>query len=401
MMERRCTFLVVTSGKPSDRSKRIWWPNTLFVPVPVRSPLVTPWSRTWRMKSSYWERMGRMGSWSYAAIIGRRPWRTSGGEAVVGRPSGHDLGGWLAARANSPALLGPGACRRTRCRSLRHYAQTGCGKSEDEARLTRAGPGSCAARRLPRARPGTRPRLRHRAGARLSTDAPSSAACAQRRCSSKSAGARGARRRACCGAEQRRAWVGRRVRSTRFVRLTCRELSERSRAKRAERVLRRPRRPSMRRASQAVAREPDRRGRTPTGARPRLCQPMRIGDAHQRSNCSAASRAYSPLARHQLRVRARSRRCSPWSMHDDAVGPLHGREAVRDDQRRAVAASPTPARPAPCARSRRRARWWLRRAAAAAGSSASRARSRCAGAGRPTGARRARRGRCRSPRAAR
>ena len=37
MMDLRCTFLVVTSGKPSFRSNRIWCPNTLLVPVPVRS----------------------------------------------------------------------------------------------------------------------------------------------------------------------------------------------------------------------------------------------------------------------------------------------------------------------------------------------------------------------------
>ena len=28
MIDFRCSFLVVTSGKPSARSKRIWWPNT-------------------------------------------------------------------------------------------------------------------------------------------------------------------------------------------------------------------------------------------------------------------------------------------------------------------------------------------------------------------------------------
>ena len=39
MIERRCSFLVVTSGKPAERSKRIWCPNTLSVPVPVRSSL--------------------------------------------------------------------------------------------------------------------------------------------------------------------------------------------------------------------------------------------------------------------------------------------------------------------------------------------------------------------------
>ena len=41
-IDLRCSFLVVTSGKPSARSKRIWWPNTLSVPVPVRSVLRTP-----------------------------------------------------------------------------------------------------------------------------------------------------------------------------------------------------------------------------------------------------------------------------------------------------------------------------------------------------------------------
>jgi hypothetical protein len=42
MIERRCSFLVVRTGKPSARSKRIWWPKTLIVPVPVRSDLVDP-----------------------------------------------------------------------------------------------------------------------------------------------------------------------------------------------------------------------------------------------------------------------------------------------------------------------------------------------------------------------
>jgi squalene cyclase len=44
MIERRCSFLVVTSGKPALRSKRIWWPNTERVPVPVRSVFSTPCS---------------------------------------------------------------------------------------------------------------------------------------------------------------------------------------------------------------------------------------------------------------------------------------------------------------------------------------------------------------------
>src|SRR5262245_40436887 len=64
------TFLVVTSGKPSRRSKRIWWPNTLRVPVPVRSVLLTPCANTWRMKSSYCERTGRV--LGMRRILGRR-----------------------------------------------------------------------------------------------------------------------------------------------------------------------------------------------------------------------------------------------------------------------------------------------------------------------------------------
>ena len=54
MIDFRCSFLVVTSGKPPARSKRIWWPNTDSVPVPVRSLLRTPWSSTWRIRSRYW-----------------------------------------------------------------------------------------------------------------------------------------------------------------------------------------------------------------------------------------------------------------------------------------------------------------------------------------------------------
>src|SRR5262249_37147600 len=46
-------FLVVTSGKPPERSKRIWYPKTLVVPVPVRSLFGIPWSRTCRTNSSY------------------------------------------------------------------------------------------------------------------------------------------------------------------------------------------------------------------------------------------------------------------------------------------------------------------------------------------------------------
>ena len=46
-------LLVVTRGKPSARSNRIWWPNTLKVPVPVRSVFMAPVSRTRRMRSRY------------------------------------------------------------------------------------------------------------------------------------------------------------------------------------------------------------------------------------------------------------------------------------------------------------------------------------------------------------
>ena len=41
--------VVVTSGKPSSRSNRSWSPKTLRVPVPVRSSLRTPSSRTRRI----------------------------------------------------------------------------------------------------------------------------------------------------------------------------------------------------------------------------------------------------------------------------------------------------------------------------------------------------------------
>ena len=51
--EGTCTFFVVTSGKPSRRSKRIWCPNTDSVPVPVRSSLRTPSSSARRRRSRY------------------------------------------------------------------------------------------------------------------------------------------------------------------------------------------------------------------------------------------------------------------------------------------------------------------------------------------------------------
>ena len=68
-IERKWTFFVVTSGKPSLRSKRIWQPNTLLVPVPVRSAFATPCVATWRMKSSYCERTGR--AWLSSGMAGK------------------------------------------------------------------------------------------------------------------------------------------------------------------------------------------------------------------------------------------------------------------------------------------------------------------------------------------
>jgi hypothetical protein len=47
--DRVWIFFVVTSGKPSARLNRIWWPKTLSVPVPVRSDFSAPSSRSrWR-----------------------------------------------------------------------------------------------------------------------------------------------------------------------------------------------------------------------------------------------------------------------------------------------------------------------------------------------------------------
>ena len=142
MIDFRCTFLVVTSGKPSLRSKRIWWPNTLFVPVPVRSAFVTPWSRTWRMKSSYWERTGRGDHRrDYRRPVDARGWACQASERGCGktcraRRPARDLGGQarvprarLACAARTP---GPAAelayARFARC------AQTAAASQIHEAR---------------------------------------------------------------------------------------------------------------------------------------------------------------------------------------------------------------------------------------------------------------------------
>src|SRR5215470_6770330 len=54
MIDLTCSFLVVTSGKPSPRSNRIWWPNTDSVPVPVRSRFSMPSARMRSIRSWYW-----------------------------------------------------------------------------------------------------------------------------------------------------------------------------------------------------------------------------------------------------------------------------------------------------------------------------------------------------------
>src|SRR5262244_1776603 len=69
MIDLRWSFLVVTSGKPSARSKRIWWPNTDSVPVPVRSRFSTPLVRIRSIRSRYW-RMGLRGPQGDAGDIG-------------------------------------------------------------------------------------------------------------------------------------------------------------------------------------------------------------------------------------------------------------------------------------------------------------------------------------------
>ena len=46
-------FLVVTNGNPADRSNRIWCPNRLRVPVPVRSARGRPDSSSVRNRSRY------------------------------------------------------------------------------------------------------------------------------------------------------------------------------------------------------------------------------------------------------------------------------------------------------------------------------------------------------------
>src|ERR1700742_3818730 len=54
MMERRCSFLVVSTGKCSRNENRFCGPKTEYVPVPVRSSLNLPSSRTSRSSTRYW-----------------------------------------------------------------------------------------------------------------------------------------------------------------------------------------------------------------------------------------------------------------------------------------------------------------------------------------------------------
>src|SRR2546425_600623 len=53
MIDFRCSFLVVSSGKLSSSEKRIWRPNTERVPVPVRSVFCAPRSSTSARRSRY------------------------------------------------------------------------------------------------------------------------------------------------------------------------------------------------------------------------------------------------------------------------------------------------------------------------------------------------------------
>ena len=53
LIKPNATRFVVKSGNPFCKSKRIWYPNTLFVPVPVRSVLIVPSSKIFLSKSLY------------------------------------------------------------------------------------------------------------------------------------------------------------------------------------------------------------------------------------------------------------------------------------------------------------------------------------------------------------
>ena len=83
------SFLVVSIGKPAARSKRIWWPNTDSVPVPVRSCFSAP--------SRGYVRAGRdTGSCVRSSSAARARAR-----AAISRPAGH---------ANLRRQIIPGKC---------------------------------------------------------------------------------------------------------------------------------------------------------------------------------------------------------------------------------------------------------------------------------------------------
>src|SRR5712692_726612 len=79
MMDLRWTFLVVRSGKPPARSKRICQPNVDSVPVPVRSDFPCPRSSTWRMRSRYcFIVVAAAGRWRNHSLLFRRGGRAPG-----------------------------------------------------------------------------------------------------------------------------------------------------------------------------------------------------------------------------------------------------------------------------------------------------------------------------------
>src|SRR4051812_13295106 len=98
--DRVWTFFVVTSGKPADRSKRIWWPKTESVPVPVRSGFSTPSSRTRVRRSRY--------CCTTLNLVGERDLSADGGAGV----SSHPHLGPLAPHVHPPAPADGGALRR-------------------------------------------------------------------------------------------------------------------------------------------------------------------------------------------------------------------------------------------------------------------------------------------------
>src|SRR6266478_6264442 len=71
-MDLTCSFLVVTRGNPCSRSKRIWWPKTESVPVPVRSRFSRPCLSTCSISSWYW-RINEQPVDSAPSVVGNQP----------------------------------------------------------------------------------------------------------------------------------------------------------------------------------------------------------------------------------------------------------------------------------------------------------------------------------------